>query len=88
MDENTNLMDILFEDEEQNNEEQEQSDGFCLMSIIAVDSVTGAVTLNKGELYRTYLKLKESMDNVHLKAMHATGFLSAFPNNELSKQLV
>ncbi len=28
MDENTNLMDILFEDEDQNNEEQEQSDGF------------------------------------------------------------
>ena len=28
MDENTNLMDILFEDEEQNNEEQEQSDEF------------------------------------------------------------
>ena len=28
MDENTNLMDILLEDEEQNNEEQEQSDGF------------------------------------------------------------
>ena len=36
MDENTNLMDILFEDEEQNNEEQEQSDGFGLMSIIAL----------------------------------------------------
>ena len=61
---------------------------YGLMSIIAVDSVTGAVTLNKGELYCTYLKLKESMDNVHLKAMHATGFLSAFPNNELSKQFV
>jgi hypothetical protein len=43
----------LFEDEEQNNEEQEQSDGFGLMPIIAVDSVTGAVTLNKGELYCT-----------------------------------
>ena len=59
---------------------------FGLMPITAVDSVTGAVTLNKGELYCTYaLKLKESMDNVHLKA---TGFLSAFPNNELSKQFV
>ena len=62
---------------------------FGLMSIIAVDSVTGAVTLNKGDLYCTYaLKFKESMDNVHLKAMHVTGFLSAFPNNELSKQFV
>ena len=28
MDESTNLIDMLFEDEGQNNEEQEQSDGF------------------------------------------------------------
>ena len=62
---------------------------YGLMSIIAVDSVTGAVTLNKGELYCTFaLKFQESTDNLHLKAMHVSGFLSAFPNNELPKQFV
>ena len=62
---------------------------YGLMSIIAVDSVTGAVTLNKGELYCTFaLKFQESTDNLHLNAMHVSGFLSAFPNNELPKQFV